>query len=112
MKLITAIVKQARLDEVMQAVTEAGAGGLTATGVQGFGQQHGHPGSGRSAGHKALLLPKVRVDVVVQDDDAETVVSAIAKAASTGAIGDGKIWVSAVDSVMRVRTGERGRQAV
>jgi len=113
MKLITAIVRPGKLDDVMRAATEAGARGLTATEVRGFGQQYGHlEPSVRQVEPKVLVLPKLRVDVVVPDEIAESVVSAIAKSVSTGTIGDGKIWVSDVDSVLRVRTGERGRDAV
>jgi nitrogen regulatory protein P-II 1 len=113
MKLVTAIVKPGKLEEVMSAATGAGARGLTATEVRGFGQQYGHlEPSVRQAEQKLLVLPKLRIDLVVPDEIAESVVSAIAKSVNTGAIGDGKIWVSAVDSVLRIRTGERGRDAV
>jgi nitrogen regulatory protein P-II 1 len=109
MKLITAVVKPDIVDDVVGAVTEAGARGLTAAEVIGFGQQYGHGDPSRST---AVLLPKIRVDIVVRDADAETVVNAIAKCANTGAIGDGKIWVSTVDDAIRVRTGERGDSAL
>jgi nitrogen regulatory protein PII len=113
MKLITAIVKPGKLDDVMRAATDAGARGLTATEVRGFGQQYGHlRPSVRQAEQKVLVLPKLRVDILVQEEIAESVVGAIAKSVNTGTIGDGKIWVSTVDSVLRVRTGERGRDAV
>ncbi len=112
MKLITAIVKPDKVDDVVLAATGAGARGMTATEVIGFGQQYGQGGTVSSAGYPAVLLPKTRVDIVVQDEDAETVASAIAKSANTGTIGDGKIWVSTVDSVLRVRTGERDNSAV
>ena len=104
MKLITAVVKPDVVDDLVLAATEAGARGLTATEVIGFGQQHGH---GHSPGSTADLLPKVRLDIVVKDADAETIANAIAKCANTGTVGDGKIWVSTVDSAIRVRTGER-----
>jgi nitrogen regulatory protein PII len=104
MKLITAVVKPDIVDDVVIAATEAGARGLTAAEVIGFGQQYGH---GNPPGSTPVLLPKVRVDIVITDADAETVTNAIAKCANTGAIGDGKIWVSTVDSALRVRTGER-----
>ena len=107
MKLITAIVKPDIVDDLVLAVTEAGAHGLTATEVIGFGQQFGHGGAVNSAGYSAVLLPKVRLDIVVKDEDAEPVVEALAKGANTGTIGDGKIWVTTVDSALRVRTGER-----
>jgi nitrogen regulatory protein P-II 1 len=113
MKLVTAIVKPGKLDDVMRAVTDAGARGLTVTEVRGFGQQYGHmEAAARTAGRTALVLPKLRIDVVVADETAESVVSSIAKSVNTGTIGDGKIWVSAVDSVMRIRTGERDLDAV
>lgn len=109
MKLITAIVQRGRLDEVIRAATGAGAHGLTATEVHGFGQQYGH--LEKPAGRTALVLPKLRIDIVVRDEKAEPVADAITKAVSTGTIGDGKIWVSAVETVLRVRTGERDRDA-
>jgi nitrogen regulatory protein PII len=109
MKLITAVLKPDMVDDVVMAVTEAGARGLTATEVIGFGQQYGH---GNPPESTAVLLPKIRVDIVVEDAEAERVADAIAKRANTGTIGDGKIWVSAVDSVIRVRTGERDALAL
>jgi len=111
-KLITAVVKPGKLDDVICAVSVAGAHGLTVTEARGFGQQHGHMGPGAPADQNALVLPKLRIDVLVQDESAEPVADAIAKSVSTGAIGDGKIWVCPVDSVLRVRTGERDRDAV
>ena len=112
MKLITAIVKPEVADDLMSAVTAAGARGLTATEVIGFGQQYGHGGPASSAGSPAALLPKVRVDIVLPDEFVDAVVSAIAKCANSGSIGDGKIWVSPVDSTLRVRTGERDNSAI
>ena len=113
MKLISAIVKPGRLDDVMRAATEAGARGLTATEVRGFGQQYGHvEPSVRQVEQKALVLPKLRIDIVVPDEIAESVIGAIAQSVNTGTIGDGKIWVVPVESVLRVRSGERGRDAV
>ena len=111
MKLITAVVRPGKLDDVMDAVSGAGARGLTVTEVRGFGQQYGHMEPG-AADRNALVLPKLRVDVLVQDESAGPVTDAIAKSVGTGAIGDGKIWVCPVDSVLRVRTGERDRDAV
>ena len=108
MKLITAILKPDVVDDVVPAVTEAGAHGLTATEVIGFGQQFGHG----EAVNSAALLPKIRLDIAVKDEDAERVVEAIAKCANTGTIGDGKIWLSALDGVLRVRTGERDDAAL
>jgi nitrogen regulatory protein P-II 1 len=109
MKLITAVVKPDVVDDLVAAATGAGARGLTATEVIGFGQQFGH---GHAAGATAVLLPKIRLDIVVTDADAGAVADAIAKRANTGAIGDGKIWVSTVDSAIRVRTGERDEAAL
>ncbi len=112
MKLITAVVKPDKLDDVMRAVTGAGASGLTVTEVRGFGQQFGHLGPVGLAGTQALVLPKLRIDAVVQDEAAGPVVDAIAKSVNTGTIGDGKIWVCDVESALRVRTGERDQDAV
>jgi len=109
MKLITAVVRPDRVDDLVIAATEAGARGLTAAEAIGFGQQYGHTSR---PGSRAVLLPKIRLDIVVKDEDAETVANAIAKCANTGTIGDGKIWVSTVDSAIRVRTGERDDAAL
>jgi nitrogen regulatory protein P-II 1 len=112
MKLITAIVRPEVADDLVPAVTAAGARGLTATEVIGFGQQYGDGGPDSSTGYSAALLPKVRVDIVIPDEFVDAVVTAIAKCANTGSIGDGKIWVSPVDSALRVRTGERDNSAL
>ncbi len=118
MKLITAIVRPDKLDELVQALIGQRVRGLTVTDVRGFGQQYGQLVGGatkvtvRPGEHMAVLLAKVRLDLVVLDDDAETIVEAIAKHARTETIGDGKIWVTPVDSALRVRTGERDRAAV
>jgi len=123
MKLVTAIVRSERLDEIIDAVISNGGRGLTATTVRGFGQQFGeHAARGAEAdtagdwglpSHpRAVLLTKVRLDILVLDEDAQAMVDAIAKHARTGVIGDGKIWVSPVDSALRVRTGERDRDAL
>ncbi len=111
MKLITAIIKPERLGDVTRAVTEAGAHGMTVTEVRGFGQQLGRVTAAPPADHEIFLLPKLRVDVVVRDEAAVFVADAIAKSVNTGTIGDGKIWVSPVDSVLRVRTSERDSDA-
>jgi nitrogen regulatory protein P-II 1 len=118
MKLITAVVRPEKLDELIPALTDQGIRGLTVTDVRGFGRQYGHlvhtadkitiPAHQRTP----ALLPKVRLDIVALDDDADAIVEAIAKHARTETIGDGKIWVTTVDSVQRVRTGEHGRGAV
>jgi nitrogen regulatory protein P-II 1 len=110
MKLITAVLKPGQFEEVVQAAVGAGARGLTAAEVRGFGQQYGHM-EDTPEGRAAILIPKLRVDIVVRDETAQTVVGAIAKAMNTGTIGGGKIWVSDVESVLRVRTGERDRDA-
>jgi nitrogen regulatory protein PII len=120
MKLITAIIRPDKLDELIQVVIDHGGHGLTATEVRGFGRQFGEPpavnadlgGLGLPANRKAALLPKVRLDILVLDEDAESLVEAIAKHARTETIGDGKIWMSTVDSAMRIRTGARDRNAV
>jgi nitrogen regulatory protein PII len=112
MKLITAVVQPGKLADVIRAVTEADGGGLTVTEVRGFGQQYGHRGTIRPADWQTLVLPKLRIDAVVQDEAAAPVADAIAKSVNTGTIGDGKIWVCDVESVLRVRTGERDRDAV
>jgi nitrogen regulatory protein P-II 1 len=117
MKLITAIMRPEKLDELIDTITGHGAHGLTVTEVRGFGRQHGQlvaveADLGLAVGRRAALLPKVRLEIVVADEDAESLVEAIAKHARTETIGDGKIWVTTVDSAMRVRTGERGREAL
>lgn len=112
MKLITAIVRAGELDEVTRAVINAGARGMTATEVRGFGQQFGHMPRAFPAEQSPLLLPKLRIDVVVQDQQATAVAEAIAKSARTGAIGDGKIWVCPVEGALRIRTSERDDEAV
>ena len=112
MKLITAIVRTGKLDDVTRAVINAGARGMTVTEVRGFGQQYGQVPLAGPAAPAVLLLPKVRLDVVVQDEQAAVVADAIAKSAVAGAIGDGKIWVCPVDGALRVRTGNRDRDAL
>jgi nitrogen regulatory protein PII len=112
MKLITAVVRPHTLDDVMRAVSVAGARGLTVTQVRGFGQQYGHMSPGQPASADALVLPKIRVEIVVNDELVGPVTEAIAKSVGTGIIGDGKIWVSPVESALRIRTGDRDREAV
>jgi nitrogen regulatory protein P-II 1 len=111
MKLVTAMVKPDRLDDVAAAVSAAGAGGLTATEARGFGQQHGHQGQDRRAGPMSLVA-KLRIDVLTSDELAWPVAEAIAAAAATGSIGDGKLWITPVEGAVRVRTGERGQAAL
>jgi len=111
MKLITAIVRSEKLDELIEVLIDNRARGLTVTEVRGFGRQLGQL-AGRPVLPGVALLPKIRLEVVTLDDDAELLVEAIAKHARTETIGDGKIWMTPVDSVLRVRTGERDRAAV
>lgn len=112
MKLITAIVKPYRLDEVKTALQELGVHGLTVTEASGYGRQHGHTEVYRGAEYQVDLVPKVRIEVVVEDADADPAVDAIVTAARTGKIGDGKVWTVPVQTVVRVRTGERGPDAL
>jgi len=110
--LITAVIKPHVLDAVKDALRGVGVQGMTVDEVKGFGRQGGHTETYRGAEYTIDLLPKVKVEVVVSTSDAEKVVDAIANAARTGKIGDGKIWVTSVDRVMRIRTGELGDDAV
>ncbi|AWW39663.1 MULTISPECIES: P-II family nitrogen regulator [Streptomyces] len=112
MKLITAIVKPYRLDEVKAALQELGVHGLTVTEARGHGRQHGHTEVYRGAEYRVDLVPKVRIEVLVEDADADGVIDALVRAARTGKIGDGKVWALPVDTVVRVRTGERGPDAL
>ena len=112
MKLITAIVKPHRIEEVKEALRDIGVNGLTTTDVEGFGRQRGHTEVYRGAEYQVDFVPKVKVEVLVSEDDAQGVVDAIEKAARTGKIGDGKIWVTGVDQVVRIRTGEMGPDAL
>jgi nitrogen regulatory protein P-II 1 len=112
MKLSTAIIKPFTLEDVKVALESAGIHGLTVSEASGFGRQRGHTEVYRGAEYTVDLVPKVRVEVVVDDSDADRVVDAIVGAAQTGRIGDGKVWVSSVESVVRVRTGERGTDAL
>ena len=112
MKLITAIVKPHRIEEVKEALRDIGVNGLTTTDVEGFGRQRGHTEVYRGAEYQVDFVPKVKVEVVVAEDEAQGVVDAIVKAARTGKIGDGKIWVTEAEQVIRIRTGERGPDAL
>jgi nitrogen regulatory protein P-II 1 len=112
MKKITAIIKPFKLDEVREALAEVGASGLTVTEVKGFGRQKGHTELYRGAEYVVDFLPKVKVEVVVKDDEVERCIDAILKAAKTGKIGDGKIFVLPVEQVVRIRTGETDEAAV
>ncbi len=111
MKLVTAIVQPFTIDDVRHAVETAGVLGMTVTEVQGYGRQRGHTEVYRGAEYQVDFVPKIRVEVVVDDEFAERVVEAIVRVARTGKIGDGKVWVSAVESLVRIRTGERGHDA-
>jgi len=110
--LVTAIIKPHRLEEVKEALRAAGVQGMTATEVRGFGRQGGHTETYRGAEYKIDFLPKVRLEVLTGSEDAERVAKLIADAARTGQIGDGKIWITAVDRAVRIRTGEMGEDAV
>ncbi|MEL7297320.1 MAG: P-II family nitrogen regulator [Pseudomonadota bacterium] len=112
MQLITAIIKPFRLDDVRNAVAELGVQGMTVTEVKGFGRQRGHTELYRGAEYVVDFLPKSKIEVAVADDQAEAIVEAIVNAARTGKIGDGKIFVTPLSQVIRIRTGESGDQAV
>jgi nitrogen regulatory protein P-II 1 len=111
-KLITAIIKPFKLDEVKDALQAAGVTGMTVSEASGFGRQLGHTEVYRGAEFVVNLVPKVRLEVLVADTEVENALNLIEKAAHTGAIGDGKIWTTTVDQVIRVRTGERGSEAI
>ena len=112
MKLVTAIVKPFVLEDVKGALEQIGVLGMTVSEVQGYGRQKGHTEVYRGAEYSVDFVPKVRVEVVADDALADKVVDAVVEAARTGKIGDGKVWVSPVDTVIRVRTGERGSDAL
>jgi nitrogen regulatory protein P-II 1 len=112
MKLITAIVKPFTLDDVKTSLEEAGVLGMTVSEVQGYGRQKGHTEVYRGAEYSVDFVPKVRIEVVVDDSIVDKVVDSIVRSARTGKIGDGKVWVSPVETIIRVRTGERGSDAL
>lgn len=112
MKLITAIIKPFKLDDVKTALESFGVHGMTVSEASGFGRQRGHTEVYRGAEYTVDLVPKVRLEVVVDDADANDVIGVIVKAAHTGKIGDGKVWAVPVDTIVRVRTGERDSQAL
>ncbi|QER41911.1 P-II family nitrogen regulator [Thermodesulfobacterium sp. TA1] len=112
MKKIEAIIKSFKLEEVRDTLVEIGIGGMTVTEVRGFGQQKGHIEIYRGTEYVVDLLPKVKIEVVVRDEDVEKVIEKIVKAAQTGSVGDGKIFVIPIEEVIRIRTGERGEQAI
>jgi nitrogen regulatory protein P-II 1 len=112
MKLITAIIKPFKLDDVKAALEARGVHGLTVSEASGYGRQKGHTEVYRGAEYTVDLVPKVRLEIVVEDESVDDVVDGIVSSASTGKIGDGKVWVSSVETIVRVRTGERGSEAL
>lgn len=112
MKLVTAIVKPFKLDDVKNALEALGVHGMTVSEASGFGRQRGHTEVYRGAEYTVDLVPKVRIEVLIDDSMAEEVLTAIVTAAKTGKIGDGKVWATPVEDVIRVRTGERGHDAL
>ena len=112
MKLITAIIKPFKLDEVREGLAEVGVTGLTVTEVKGFGRQKGHTELYRGAEYVVDFLPKVKVEAIVENELSDRAIEAIQKYAKTGKIGDGKIWVSDIENVVRIRTGESGKDAI
>ena len=112
MKLVVAVVKPFKIEEVTEALHALGVSGVTLTEVRGYGRQRGHTEVYRGAEYKIDYLPKVRIEILVEDGDADRVGAAIAAAARTGKIGDGKLWIVPIDNVMRIRTGEVGSEAL
>ncbi|MFN7065051.1 MAG: P-II family nitrogen regulator [Aquificaceae bacterium] len=112
MKKVEAIIKPFKLDEVKDALVEIGIGGMTVTEVRGFGQQKGHTEIYRGTEYVIDFLPKVKIEVIVRDEDVEKVVQTIMKTAQTGRVGDGKIFIIPIEDVIRIRTAERGEQAI
>ncbi|HVF33145.1 MAG TPA: P-II family nitrogen regulator [Acidimicrobiales bacterium] len=112
MKLITAIVKPFKLDEIKEALKDAGVQGMTVSEVQGFGRQRGHTEVYRGAEYTIDFVPKVRIEILAEETDIDRIIDALVAAARTDKIGDGKVWVSDVDRIVRIRTGEMGADAV
>ncbi len=112
MKLVSAIIKPFKLQEVREDLVDAGIEGLTITEVKGYGRQKGHTEMYRGAEYSVDTLPKIKLDILVEDENMSTVVDVISKTANTGKIGDGKIFVSSIDDVIRIRTGETGSDAI
>ena len=112
MKLVTAVIKPFKLDEVRAALLAFGVQGMTVSESSGYGRQRGHTEVYRGAEYTVELLPKVRLEILVDDEDADDVIDVIVRAARTGKIGDGKVWSVPVETVVRVRTGERGQEAL
>jgi len=112
MRLVIAIIKPFKIDDVKAALTDLGVQGMTVSEVRGFGRQRGHTEVYRGAEYTVDFVPKIRVEVIVDDNEAQRVVDAIVEAARTGKIGDGKVWTTSVDNVTRIRTGEMGHDAL
>ena len=112
LQLVTAVIKPFRVDEVKEALKALGVAGITMTEVKGFGRQGGHTETYRGSEYQVDFVPKVKLEVLATDEDVQSVVEAIVGAASTGSIGDGKVWVTPVASVVRIRTGESGDAAI
>lgn len=112
MKLVTAVIKPFKLEDVKSALQDAGVTGMTVSEAQGFGRQGGHTEVYRGAEYRIDFVPKVRLEVVVSDSDADRVLDVLVEAGRTGRIGDGKVWITPVEDLVRIRTGERGNDAV
>lgn len=112
MKLVTAVIKPFKLDDVREALSEIGIQGITVLEVKGFGRQKGHTELYRGAEYVVDFLPKIKIEIAIQDDQTDQVIEAIVKAASTGKIGDGKIFVTSLEQIVRIRTGESGPDAI
>ncbi|REH39965.1 nitrogen regulatory protein P-II family [Paraperlucidibaca baekdonensis] len=112
MKLVTAVIKPFKLDDVREALSDIGVQGITVTEVKGFGRQKGHTELYRGAEYVVDFLPKVKIDIAIGDEQVDQVIEAVTKAANTGKIGDGKIFVTALEQVIRIRTGESGVDAI
>jgi nitrogen regulatory protein P-II 1 len=112
MKLITAVIKPFKLDDVKTAIEQVGVVGLTISDVRGFGRQGGHSETYRGAEYQIDFVPKTKLEIIVDDESVGAVVEALTRSAATGKIGDGKVWVTNVEDVVRIRTGERGPEAI
>ena len=112
MKLVTAIIKPFKVDDVKEALKGAGVNGMTVSEVKGFGRQGGHTETYRGSEYQIDFVPKMKMELVIDDADVDRVVDIIVKAASTGKIGDGKVWVTSVEQIVRIRTGEHGASAI
>ncbi len=112
MKLVTAVIKPFQLDDVKEALKAAGVVGITVSEVRGFGRQGGHSETYRGSEYKIDFVPKVMLEIIIEDEDVTRVVDALVASAVTGEIGDGKVWVTPVEDLVRIRTGERGADAV